>query len=160
MSINDTIPSQVGHFTAMLAAGPVIIEERDGVLKVLLVKHGNKSVGELKWKFPGGKTIKGENFRENAFREAFQEIGVEVTLLESICPMVLWNEVPETGGGIVPESIVLIHFLASISDEPVMGDEVLAMDWVAIDALPSDVSPNVADVIAEYKYRRAREVEK
>ncbi len=149
MSINDTIPGKVGQFDAMIASGPVIIQERDGVLRTLLVKHGEKPIHELKWKFPGGKLVHGMTLEENAALEAKQEVGVHAILHAAIKPMVLWNEVPETGSS-TPEVIVLIHFIATLNEEPVAGPEILAMEWFALDALPSDASPNIAPVIAEY----------
>jgi ADP-ribose pyrophosphatase YjhB (NUDIX family) len=89
MSINDTIPGKIGVFDALIASGPVIIQKRDGVQKTLLVKHGDKPVHELKWKFPGGKLIEGMDFEANAVLEAKQEVGVAVTLHSAIKPMVL-----------------------------------------------------------------------
>ncbi len=149
MSINDTVPGKIGVFDTMIASGPVIIQKRDGVMKTLLVKHGGKPVSELKWKFPGGKLIAGMDLEANAVLEAKQEVGVTVVLGIAIKPMILWNEVPETGSG-VPQAILLIHYIATINEEPVAGAEILAMEWFALDALPSDASPNIAPVIAEY----------
>ena len=149
MNINESVPGKVGIFNAMVASGPVVVQKRDGVLKTLLVKHGEKPVAELKWKFPGGKLIQGMTLEANAVLEAKQEVGVTVTLHSAIKPMVLWNEVPETGTG-TPEVIVLVHFLATISEEPVGGSEILSMEWFPLDALPADASPNIAPVIAEY----------
>ena len=147
--INKTIKGEVGIFNAMIASGPVIIQEREGVLKTLLVKHGDKPIEELKWKFCGGKIIKGSDLEANAIREAKEEIGVEVKLLQPLKPLVIWGEKPESAGD-VPEVIFLIHYLAEISDEPVMGEQILAMQWFDLNDLPDDSAPNVKSVIAEY----------
>jgi len=48
--ISKTALGEIGVFHAMIASGPVIIQKRDGIEKVLLVKHGDKPVKELKWK--------------------------------------------------------------------------------------------------------------
>ena len=153
MSINETTLGKIGIFNTMIASGPVIIQKRGGVESALLVKHGDKPIAELKWKFCGGKILLGMSFEENAVREAKEEIGVNVTLSMPLKPMILWNEVPETGSE-TPQAIVLIHYLATINEEPVKGDEVLAMEWFALDQLPTDVSPNVRPVIEEYLRNR------
>jgi ADP-ribose pyrophosphatase YjhB (NUDIX family) len=149
MSINESIPGKIGIFHSMIASGPVIMAKRDGVEKTLLVKHGDKPVSELKWKFCGGKVIEGSTLEANAIREAKEEIGVEVTLLSPLKPMVLWNEIPETGST-TPQAIILIHYLATISAEPIQGKEILAMEWFPLNALPTDLSANVRPVIEEY----------
>lgn len=149
MSINQTILGEIGIFQAMIASGPVIIQKRDGILKTLLVKHGDKPIEELKWKFCGGKVWRGMNLEENAIREAKEEIGVTVRLLRPLKPMILWNEVPETGSN-QPQAIILIHYLAEIDEEPKQGEEILAMEWFDINNLPSDCAPNIKEVISDY----------
>jgi 8-oxo-dGTP pyrophosphatase MutT (NUDIX family) len=93
--------------------------------------------------------IEGSTLEANAIREAKEEIGVEVTLLSPLKPMVLWNEIPETGST-TPQAIILIHYLATISAEPIQGKEILAMEWFPLNALPTDLSANVRPVIEEY----------
>lgn len=149
MNINQTIPGEIGVFNNMIASGPVIIQTRDGVEKTLLVKHGDKPMEQLKWKFCGGKILKGMDLEENAIREAKEEIGVEVKLIRPLKPLIVWQEIPETGS-IQPEAIILIHYLASIDQEPTKGKEVMAMDWFDINNLPNDCAPNVKPVIQEY----------
>ncbi|MFA5047425.1 MAG: NUDIX hydrolase [Patescibacteria group bacterium] len=150
MNINQTILSEIGVFRNMIASGPVIIQIRDGVEKTLLVKHGDKPLEQLKWKFCGGKIIKQLDLEENAIREAKEEIGVTVRLIRPLKPMIVWNEVPETGDD-QPQAIVLIHYLAEIAEEPIKGEEVLALDWFDINNLPEDAAPNVRPVIEEYQ---------
>lgn len=149
MSINNTIPEKIGIFQTMIASGPVIIQEREGILKTLLVKHGDKPITELKWKFCGGKVWVDSSLEENAIREAKEEIGVTVKLIHPLKPMIIWNELPETGLD-KPQAIVLIHYLAEITEEPKPGEEILAMDWFDINNLPDDCAPNVKAVIEEY----------
>ena len=149
MDINKTIPGEIGVFRNMIASGSVIVQIRDGVEKTLLVKHGDKPIEQLKWKFCGGKILKGMDLEENAIREAKEEIGVEVKLIKALKPMVIWNEIPETGSE-QPEAIILIHYLATINQEPKAGEQVLAMDWFDINNLPNDCAPNVRPVIEDY----------
>jgi 8-oxo-dGTP pyrophosphatase MutT (NUDIX family) len=149
MDINKTIRNEIGIFETMIASGPVIIQNRDGVLKTLLVKHGDKPIEELKWKFCGGKILAGLDFEASAIREAKEEIGVTVKLIKPLKPMIVWNEIPETGTD-QPRAIVLIHYLAEIDQEPIKGEQILALDWFDINHLPADCAPNVRPVIEEY----------
>lgn len=149
MSLNEAVPEQIGIFQTMIASGPVIIQNRDGILKTLLVKHGDKPLDELKWKFCGGKVLADLSLEDNAIREAREEIGVAVKLIKPLRPMIIWNEIPETGSS-QPQAIVLIHYLAEINEEPIKGEEILAIDWFDINNLPEDCSPNIKPVIAEY----------
>ena len=149
MDINKTIPGEIGIFNMMVASGPVIIQSRDGATKTLLVKHGDKPLEELKWKFCGGKVVKGLSLEDNAIREAKEEVGVTVRLIKPLKPMVIWGEKPETGQE-EPAAIVLIHYLAEINQEPISGKQTLAMGWFDVANLPADVAPNVKSVIEEY----------
>ena len=149
MVINQATSGEIGVFQTMIASGPVIIQKRDGILKTLLVKHGDKPIEELKWKFCGGKVWEGMNLEENAIREAREEIGLTVKIIRPLKPMVLWKEVPETGSD-QPQAIILIHYLAEINAEPKMGQETLDMDWFDINNLPNDCAPNVKEVINAY----------
>ncbi|MFA6422512.1 MAG: NUDIX hydrolase [Candidatus Buchananbacteria bacterium] len=149
MDINKTIEGEIGIFKNMIASGPVIIQMRDGIEKTLLVKHGDKPIEQLKWKFCGGKILKGMDLEENAIREAKEEIGLEVKLIKPLKPMIVWNEIPETGSE-QPEAIILIHYLATIDQEPIAGEQTLKMEWFDINNLPDDCAPNVKPVIENY----------
>ena len=147
MNTNQT--KEAGIFTTMIASGPVIIQERDGVKKTLLVKHGDKPVEELKWKFCGGRVLRDMDLEENAIRRAKEEIGVEVKIIKALKPIILWNEEPEVNAG-KPEVIVLIHYLAEVDQEPRKDEHGSAMEWFDISALPDDCAPNVKPLIADY----------
>jgi 8-oxo-dGTP pyrophosphatase MutT (NUDIX family) len=151
-SINEVKIGEIEIFQTMTASGPVIIQERDGVLKTLLVKHGDKPIEELKWKFCGGKLLKGLGLEENAIREAQEEIGIEVKLIAPLIPMALWQEIPESGTE-KPELFLLIHYLAEINNEPLQCPETLAMQWFDINNLPDNCVPNIKPVIEDYKQR-------
>lgn len=151
-SINTTRPGEIGFFKTIVASGPVIIQERDNALKTLLVKHGHKPSDQLKWKFPGGKLLKGYSLKDNAVREAKEEIGVEVNIIGELPTMELWQATPESGD-LQPELVILVHYLAEINQEPTQGKEILAMQWFDIHNLPSDCSPNIKPIIEAYKKR-------
>ena len=151
MSINDTIPNEIDVFQTMIASGPVIIQERNGVTKTLLVKHGDKPLKQLKWKFCGGKIIKNLDPETNAIREAKEEIGIDVTIIKPLKTIILWDEAPETGSE-KPQAIILLHYLAEIDNEPILGKETLAMEWFDINNLPEDCSPNIKTVIDGYPF--------
>jgi ADP-ribose pyrophosphatase YjhB (NUDIX family) len=145
-SINEVKEGEIGVFKTMVASGPVIIQEKDDIQKTLLVKHGDKPVENLMWKFCGGKLLKGMGLKENAIREAKEEINVEVKLIADLPVIELWNEVPESSSE-KPELMILIHYLAEITEEPKVGEEVKAMDWFDVNNLPENCAPNVKPII-------------
>ncbi len=149
-SINTIKQSKIGLFNTMVASGPVIIQKRDGVNKTLLVKHGDKPINELKWKFCGGKLLKGWGLQENAKREAKEEIGIDIKIIKSLPTLELWQKTPETGDK-KPELIILVHYLSEIYDKPIKGKGILDMQWFDIDNLPNNCAPNIAPIINGYK---------
>ena len=151
-SINETKAGEIGIFQTMIVSGPVIVQPIDGVLKTLLVKHGDQPITELKWKFCGGKLLKGFSLRENAIRESKEEIGVKIKIIDDLPTLELWNEIPETGND-KPELIVLVHYLAEINKEPQAGPEIIDMQWFNINSLPDNCSPNVKPIIDYYKQK-------
>lgn len=149
-NINMTKLGEIGVFKTMIASGPVIIQKRAGKLKTLLVKHGDKPLKELKWKFCGGKLLAGWGLKENAIREAKEEIGVKVKIIGELPILALWQESPETGQE-KPELIILVHYLATIKQTPKPSKEVLAINWFDINHLPKDSAPNIKPIIKAYK---------
>jgi len=149
-SINKHQKHKIGIFNTMIASGPVIIQQRDGVLKTLLVKHGDKPINQLKWKFPGGKLLKNSSLKDNAIREAKEEIGITIKIIHELPTLEFWQEIPETGDQ-QPELIILVHYLAEVNAEPIQGKEILAMDWFDINKLPTDCAPNIKPIIKAYQ---------
>ena len=141
---------EIGVFKTMVASGPVIIQEKDGIQKTLLVKHGEKPAEELMWKFCGGRLMKDMGLKDNAIRRAKEEIGIEVKLIADLPILELWQETPEVKSE-KPELILLIHYLAEITDEPKMSDDHKGMDWFDIDNLPEKCAPNVKPIIEAAK---------
>ncbi|MBU4360619.1 NUDIX hydrolase [Patescibacteria group bacterium] len=148
--MQKTQDQEMGVFITMIASGPVIVQEKGGVKKILLVKEGTKPIDELKWKFCGGRLKRGETLRETAIREAKEEIGIEVKLIADLPVIELWNEVPESSSE-KPELMILVHYLAEITDEPKAGEEVKAMKWFDINNLPDNCAPNVKPIIEATK---------
>lgn len=149
-SIKKSKSGEVGMFKTMIASGPVIIQKHKGKLRTLLVKHGNKPINKLKWKFCGGKLLKGMSLKENAIREAKEEIGIKVKIIGELPTLILWQEKPESSKE-TPELIILVHYLAEINKEPVKGREILAMQWFAINKLPKNCATNIRPIIKAYK---------
>ena len=124
--------------------------KHNNILKVLLVKHGDKPLKQLKWKFPGGKLLKGYSLRSNAIREAQQEIGLKIKIIASLPTLGLWQAKPETSEH-TPELIILVHYLAQIKGKPIKGKEILAMQWFDIQCPPPDCAPNIKPILKAAK---------
>jgi len=149
--INKVQAGEIGIFRSMIGSGCIVVQKHDGVVKTLLVKHGEKPLEELKWKFPGGKLLKGMGIKDNALRETKEEIGVEAKIISPTASVVsLWNQVPESGNE-VPEFMILTNYLAIIDAEPVAHPDIKAMEWFDVNNLPSDCSPNIKPGIDDYR---------
>jgi len=57
----------------------IFVHNNDGEI-LLLRRSSNDDVEPLKWSLPGGKVDKGENIREAAIRELFEETGIVVVV--------------------------------------------------------------------------------
>lgn len=119
----------------VIASGPVIIEEG----KVLLNKHGADNF----WKFCGGRV---ENFDsdliENARREAKEEMGVDIEILDSN-PIITFTKKDDG------TDVILVHFLAKRIGEVQPGPDIREWNWFATDQLPDDCGPNIKPVISK-----------
>jgi len=126
---------------SIIASGPVIIEEINGKQCVLLNKH-KPTADKLdpKWQFCGGTM---EDFdlslEDTAKREAREEMGIEIEI-EKLLHVCLGKK---SDGGIA----VLVHYLAKRIGEIKIGDDIAEYNWFPIDELPTDVQPNVREVI-------------
>ncbi len=125
------------HFNqVVIASGPVIIKEG----KVLLNKHGESSL----WKFPGGDIYEASgNLETWAAKKVKEEMGLEIKIIRPLKPMVIWQE---------DEVIILIHYLAELVNEEIkLANYIKEYQWIDINNLPEDCSPNIKPVIEEYK---------
>jgi len=126
----------------IIASGPVIIEDN----KVLLNQHGDKNM----WKFPGGRLENfefdnwNESLEETARREVKEEMGIKIEIIKPLKPMFI----PRPGHD--NEYVVLIHFLAKRIGEITPGEDIEKWDWIEIDQLPPNVTPNVKAILSSY----------
>lgn len=121
-----------------IASGPVIIENG----KVLLDKE-QKADHITNWLFPGGKAEeKDENVEQTCRREVKEELGIEIDIIKPL------KTIEREKDGI---NWVLYHFLAKRIGEITIGDDVIEYGWFDINNLPNDCSPNVYEIIEEYK---------
>ena len=122
-----------------LAAAVVIA--RDDRLLLGRRREGARAAG--RWSFPAGFVERGEPVESAAAREAREEVGLDV----AIGPLIgLYSRAGET--------VVLAVFAGSAAaDEPVAGDDLDAVGWFPLDALPELAFPHDARVIADWQAR-------
>lgn len=125
----------------IIASGPVIVENN----KVLLNQHGDTDF----WKFCGGRV---ENFKtnliENAVREAKEEMGIEIEILDEN-PFIDFAR-KETPNGKI--DVMLVHFLAKRIGEIIPGEEIREWDWFDIDDLPKNLGPNIIPALKYFRF--------
>lgn len=124
----------------IIVSGPVIAE--DG--KVLLNKHGDTPF----WKFCGGRV---EDFTgnliENAKREAREEMGIDLEILNEN-PFITFARKEKDGEMI---DIILVHFLAKRIGEIKPGEDIRQWSWLNVESLPSeDLAPNIIPALKHF----------
>lgn len=117
----------------IIASGPVIVENN----KVLLNKDGKDNF----WKFCGGRIEENDiNLKDTAKREAKEEMGIEVEILNHD-PYLFHIEKEEEGKVI---SIILIHFLAKRIGEIIPGQGIKEWRWLDLNDLDREnLAPNI-----------------
>jgi ADP-ribose pyrophosphatase YjhB (NUDIX family) len=126
----------------IIASGPVIVENN----KVLLNKHGDDNF----WKFCGGRIEEDENnLKDAAFREAKEEMGVAIEILNND-PYFFYTE-KEIGGAQI--SVILAHFLAKRVGEIMPGKDVREWRWIDINDLDKEhLAPNIKPVLKYFGF--------
>jgi 8-oxo-dGTP diphosphatase len=122
---------------------------RDDAGRVLLVRRG-KDPGRGLYAFPGGSLEFGETLREGAAREAREETGITVTVLD----LLYLSEVMPTGDGGL--HFVLLDFGCEVAAGHPMAasdaDDVRWVDRSTVRDVPLTV--NMADALASAPVRR------
>jgi len=125
----------------IVASGPVIVENG----KVLVNQHGDTDF----WKFCGGRV---ENFDESlweaAQREAKEEVGVDLELLDAE-PFITYTT-KQVEGGIT--DVVLVHFLAKRVGEVAKGEDIREVAWLDVKNLPDDLAPNIIPALKYFGF--------
>lgn len=123
---------------SFVASGPVIIEEG----KVLLNKE-QKPDHITPWMFPGGEVEEFDKTLEEACqREVEEEMGIKVEIIGALKPTMIHKD---------GKVILLIHWLAKRLGEIQPGKDIVDWAWHDINNLPEDCTPNVYEVIEDYK---------
>lgn len=126
----------------IIASGPVIVEGE----KVLLNQHGDTEF----WKFCGGKV---EDFEtdliENARREAREEMGIEIEILNE-GPFITHTS-KETPEGKI--DIVLVHYLAKRIGEIHPGEDIREWKWIPLEDLSKEnLAPNILPALQHFSF--------
>lgn len=127
----------------IIASGPVIVENN----KVLLNQHGDTAF----WKFCGGQVEDYEtNLIENARREAREEMGIDIEILDEN-PFITFTRKEKDG---VMIDIILVHFLAKRIGEITPGEDIRQWDWLDINNLPENLAPNIKPVLEHFGFMK------
>lgn len=122
-------------------SGPVIVEHG----KVLLNQHGDTTF----WKFCGGKVEDfGVDLIENAAREAKEEMGIDIEILDE-SPFITFTR-KETPEGKI--DIILVHFKAKRIGEIKPGADIREWVWHDINNLPENLGPNIIPALKNFGY--------
>ena len=125
----------------IIASGPVIVENN----KILLDQHDKDNF----WKFCGGKV---EDFEtdliENAKREAKEEMGIDIEIINSE-PFITYVSKEMPDGKI---DVILVHYLAKRIGEIRPGKDIKKWDWLDINNLPDNLGPNIIPTLKHFGF--------
>jgi len=121
----------------IIASGPVIIENN----KVLLNNHGDTDF----WKFCGGQVEDyEENLIEAARREAKEEMGIDIEILDQE-PFISFARKNNN-------DIILVHWLAKRIGEIKPGADIREWQWLDINNLPDNLGPNIIPALKHFGF--------
>lgn len=120
----------------------VVIEQQG---RVLLGRRGEGTREPGKWSFPAGFVERGERVEDAARREVREEVGLVVTL----GPLLgLYSETGET-------VVLAVYAAVTATGEPAANDDLVAVGWFDLHALPELAFPRDTRIIADWRAWRA-----
>jgi len=135
----------MGKYRNPIPTVDILIEIDGGIV---LVKRKNPPYG---WALPGGFVDYGESLEVAAVREAAEETGLVVKLLEQFHAYSSPERDPR-------QHTVTIVFIASAQGKPVAGDDAGSVDIFTIDTLPADLAFDHGRILSDYfRYRAGEE---
>jgi len=132
-----------GHFRNPFPTVDVIIEMGNGIV---LIKRGNPPPG---WALPGGFVEYGESLESAAVREAFEETGLLIKLVEQ------FHTYSEPGRDLRMHTISTV-FIATAQGTPQAGDDAAEAAVFTRDNLPTLAFDHQGIIDDYYTYRTYR----
>jgi 8-oxo-dGTP diphosphatase len=125
--------------------GVGVLIEKDG--KYLLIRRAADPDKGM-WSVPGGLVEVGERVRDAAVREAMEETGLKVKLVERLGVV---DKIMRDDDGRVRYHFIIVQFLARIVEGEVKAmDDALEARWVRLSELPSyDITASLRDFLRE-----------
>jgi 8-oxo-dGTP diphosphatase len=122
----------------------VLIEEEGRYLLIRRAADPDKGM----WSVPGGLVEVGERVRDAAVREAMEETGLKVKLVERLGVV---DKIMRDDDGRVRYHFIIVQFLARIVEGEVKAmDDALEARWVRLSELPSyDITASLRDFLRE-----------
>lgn len=103
--------------------------------KILVAQRNSSSGNPLKWEFPGGKQMKGETIKECLAREIYEELDIQLKIIEKLTPVIHKYEFGK---------IKLKPFICTILSGQIKLREHHDIKWITLENL-SDVDFTPAD---------------
>src|SRR3954469_9916934 len=119
----------------------IVIESDEGIV---LVRRRNPPLG---WALPGGFVDRGESVAQAARREAKEETGLDVELIELLG---VYSDPKRDPRGLFTISTVFVGRVPAGS-RPVGGDDAADARVFALDALPPDIAFDHPTIISDYR---------
>lgn len=120
----------------------VVVEHPRGIV---LIERAREPRG---WALPGGFVDEGERVEDAALREIEEETGLKATLIHLLGVYSDPTRDPR-------QHNLSVVYVARCTDDPRGGDDAAAADVFALDALPSPLCFDHAQIVADYRHWKA-----
>lgn len=138
------------HFKTLSAVFPIILQEKDGSLQILLHRRKNTGYQDGKWDIAAsGHVDEGETAKMAAVRECAEELGIDVKITD-LSFVHLSHRVNSNGGRTYYDIYFAVNKYVGIPQimEP---DKCSELSWFKIDDLPNEIINVRKTVLDNYK---------
>lgn len=138
------------HFKSLSAIFPIILQEKDGDVQILLHRRKNTGYQDGKWDIAGsGHVDEGETAKMAVVRECTEELGIDVKIID-LSFVHLSHRVSNNGG----RTYYDIYFVVNKYDgapKIMESDKCSELKWFKINDLPDEIIDIRKAVLDDYR---------
>ncbi|WP_346917306.1 NUDIX domain-containing protein [Clostridium sp.] len=138
------------HFKSLSAIFPIILQEKDDTIQILLHRRKNTGYQDGKWDIAAsGHVDEGETAKMAVVRECAEELGIDVKI-KDLSFVHLSHRVSNTGGRTYYDIYFVVNKYHGIP-KVIEPDKCSELRWFKIDDLPNEIIDIRKIVIDNYK---------
>ncbi|MEW8995735.1 NUDIX domain-containing protein [Clostridium sp.] len=138
------------HFKSLSAIFPIILQEKDDTIQILLHRRKNTGYQDGKWDIAAsGHVDEGETAKMAVIRECAEELGIDVKI-KDLSFVHLSHRVSNTGGRTYYDIYFVVNKYNGIP-KVIEPDKCSELRWFKIDDLPNEIIDIRKIVLDNYK---------